>query len=157
MKKIMTFALLLLLFLSNSILLSQPKIDFVSDALLNEIERFMQYEDSIVEVKGLNKQNVINIDIYRKDNGYCYLSLNSSFYFHDQGLMGGFILNDKLIAFYAGRNYCFTGLIDNRDLKKEFPSEFIRFEGSSPPPYRERTFEFRINNPNELEFLNKNF
>lgn len=157
MKKLQLFALLPFLLLSNSCLFSQSKIDFVSDALQDEIERFMHYEDSVVVIKNLHKGKVINIDFYRKDDGICYLSINSSFYFHKQGLIGGFTQNERLIAFYAGRNYCFVGLIDSRELKKAFPSEFIPLEESIPPPYQERTFEFRIHNPNELEFLNKNF
>lgn len=157
MKKLQLLALLPILFLSSSCLFSQSNVGFVSDALLDEIERFMHYEDSLVEIKGLHKRYVINIDFYIKDDGLCYLSLNSSFSFHNQGLMGGFIHKDRLIAFYAGRNYCFVGLIDSRELITDFPSEFISFEGSNPPPFQERTFEFIIHNPHELEFLKKNF
>ena len=158
MKKIKPFLLLLLLILSNSVLLAQTKIDFISDTLLNEIERFINYEDSVVKSGRKSRgNNVINIDFYDKGDGFAYLSINSSLWFHKQGLIGGFIHKDRLIAFYAGRIYYFVGLIDPRELSKEFPSDFIPFEGSNPPPYRERTFEYRIINPNELIFLNKNF
>ncbi len=157
MKKLQLLALLPILFFSSSCLFSQSSEVFISEDLLDIIERFMLYEDSLVGIERLNKRDVINIDFYRKDDGLCYLSINSSFNFHNQGLIGGFIHNDRLIAFYAGRNYCFVGLIDSRELITDFPSEFISFEVSNPPPYQERTFEFRILNPNELEFLKKNF
>jgi len=150
-------ALLPILFLSNTCLFSQIKRDFVADDLLDAIEYFIDYEDSLVSIGILNKRDVINIDFYRKDDGFCYMSINSSLTFYNQGLIGGFLFESRLIAFYAGRNFCFMGLINQSELKQEFSDIYISYEESEPLPHQERTFEFRINNPNELIFLNKNF
>ncbi|NBC83068.1 MAG: hypothetical protein GVY19_06760 [Bacteroidetes bacterium] len=95
-----------------------------------ELRSFISIIDSLPRSKEL--QNVITITFNHKN--YCEITLSSNYYYDFEELVGFFVFNDYLLAFYEN-NECTNNLLCKSLLVKEAPRKYKHVNNVIYKPY----------------------